>query len=54
METGGELLVIAPGVHKFGEDDKIDVLIRKYGYRKTPEVFCIPNLCTDQQDLTHL
>lgn len=38
METGGELLVIAPGVHKFGEDDKIDVLIRKYGYRKTPEI----------------
>jgi len=38
MDTGGELIVIAPGVHKFGEDDKIDVLIRQYGYRKTPEI----------------
>ena len=28
----GELIVLAPGVHKFGEDNKIDGLIRKYGY----------------------
>jgi len=29
---GGELIVLAPGVTKFGEDHKIDELIRKYGY----------------------
>lgn len=29
---GGELIVIAPGVRKFGEDDDIDKLVRKYGY----------------------
>jgi len=33
METDGELIILAPGVHKFGEDAGIDVLIRKYGYR---------------------
>jgi len=28
----GELIILAPGVRKFGEDDKIGELIRKYGY----------------------
>jgi nickel-dependent lactate racemase len=28
----GELIVLAPGVRKFGEDDENDRLIRKYGY----------------------
>jgi len=34
----GTLVVLAPGVKTFGEDPQIDVLIRKYGYRTTPEV----------------
>jgi len=34
----GELIVLAPGVKTFGEDSEIDRLIRKYGYRTTPEV----------------
>ncbi|EQC27865.1 hypothetical protein SDRG_14445 [Saprolegnia diclina VS20] len=34
----GTLVVLAPGVTHFGEDKQIDVLIRKYGYRTTPEV----------------
>ena len=29
---GGELLVLAPGITKFGEDPQVDQLIRKYGY----------------------
>jgi len=29
----GELIVLAPGVDKFGEDGGIDKLIRKYGYK---------------------
>ena len=33
MADGGELIVLAPGVERFGEDDQCDVLIRKYGYR---------------------
>jgi len=32
IADGGELLVLAPGVERFGEDETIDRLIRKYGY----------------------
>ena len=42
MADGGELIVLAPGVHQFGEDKTVDGLIRKYGYRgrlHTLEVF---------------
>ena len=42
MADGGELIILAPGVHKFGEDDTVDGLTRKYGYRgrlHTLEVF---------------
>lgn len=35
---GGRLIVIAPGVKQFGESATVDRLIRKYGYRHTPEV----------------
>jgi nickel-dependent lactate racemase len=34
----GELIVLAPGVKTFGEDPQIDVLIRQFGYRTTPEI----------------
>lgn len=33
MATGGELLIIAPGLERFGEDQGIDALIRAHGYR---------------------
>lgn len=36
IADGGELIVLAPGVHEFGEDDTIDALIRRHGYRGTP------------------
>ena len=36
IADGGELVVLAPGVREFGEDETIDKLIRKYGYRGTP------------------
>jgi nickel-dependent lactate racemase len=38
IADGGELIVLAPGVKCFGEDQEIDRLIRKYGYRTTPEI----------------
>jgi len=34
----GELVVLAPGVRRFGEDPGIDALIRKYGYFTTPRI----------------
>lgn len=33
IADGGELIVLAPGVERFGEDAQVDKLIRKYGYR---------------------
>jgi hypothetical protein len=36
MADGAELIILAPGVDRFGEDPAIDSLIRKYGYRGTP------------------
>ena len=45
MADGGELIILAPGVERFGEDDQVDRLIRKYGYRgrlHTLEEFSAP------------
>lgn len=45
MADGGELIILAPGVERFGEDDTCDMLIRKYGYRgrlQTLEAFQKP------------
>ena len=36
LADNAELVILAPGVHEFGEDGGIDKLIRKYGYRGTP------------------
>ena len=50
IADGGELLVLAPGVERFGEDLTVDKLIRKYGYRgriQTLEAFDNP----ENQDL---
>ena len=33
MADGGELLILAPGLERFGEDMGVDKLIRKFGYR---------------------
>lgn len=32
IADGGELIVLAPGLERFGEDKTMDALIRKYGY----------------------
>ncbi|MCH2206383.1 MAG: lactate racemase domain-containing protein [Lentisphaerales bacterium] len=37
MANGGELIVLAPELHTFGEDPEIDRLIRKYGYLGTDQ-----------------
>ncbi len=48
MADRGELIVLAPAVETFGEDPEIDRLIRKYGYRTTPEVMAFMR---DNEDL---
>lgn len=37
MADEGELIVLAPGLHRFGEDLEIDNLIRNFGYYSTEE-----------------
>jgi nickel-dependent lactate racemase len=37
MADEGELIILAPELHGFGEDEEIDGLIRKYGYHGTPK-----------------
>ena len=38
MADGGDLVILAPGVKKFGEDAQMDALIRKYGYSGRLEI----------------
>ena len=46
----GELIILAPAVGTFGEDPQIDKLIRKYGYRTTPEVLSAVEQNADLRD----
>ncbi len=38
IADGGELIIIAPGLKRFGEQPEVDQLIRKVGYVGTPRV----------------
>jgi len=48
IADGGELIVLAPGINKFGEDETNDRLIRKYGYVGREKVL---ELCKQNEDL---
>ncbi len=48
LGDGGRLVIIASGVRQFGESKTVDTLIRKYGYRTTPEVL---KLVEENQEL---
>jgi hypothetical protein len=58
MADGGELIILAPGLKEFGEDGEIDRLIRKYGYRSTPETLAAvkanPELANNLSAAAHL
>ena len=53
MADGGELLIIAPGLCRFGEQADVDELIRKYGYSGTENVLRLWKTEPILQDLTH-
>jgi nickel-dependent lactate racemase len=53
MADGGELLVIAPGVERFGEQPEVDALIRKYGYCGTPRALEQYRANADMQEIAH-
>jgi hypothetical protein len=53
MADGGELLILAPGLDRFGENDDVDNFIRKYGYCGTPKAMAQYKTNADMQDLAH-
>ena len=50
VADGGELVVMAPGVHSFGEKEVIDRLIRRHGYVTTPELMAAIETDEELQD----
>lgn len=58
LADDGELIVLGPGVKEFGEDKRIDELIRKYGYKGTPATLKAveenPDLASDLSAAAHL
>jgi nickel-dependent lactate racemase len=58
LADNAELVILAPGVHEFGEDGGIDKLIRKYGYRGTPHTLAAvrdnADLASDLSAAAHL
>jgi nickel-dependent lactate racemase len=53
LADGGELVIIAPGLKRFGEQPEVDALIRKYGYCGTPKVMEAYRRDPVLQDLAH-
>ena len=53
IADGGELLILAPGVERFGEQPEVDALIRKYGYRGTDRTLALYKTEADMQEIPH-
>ena len=53
IADGGELLILAPGVERFGEQPEVDALIRKYGYRGTARTLALFKTEPDMQEIPH-
>jgi nickel-dependent lactate racemase len=53
LADGGDLIIIAPGLKRFGEQPEVDAFIRKYGYVGTPRVMEMYRENADMQDLAH-
>jgi hypothetical protein len=53
LADGGQLIIIASGLERFGEQPEVDALIRKYGYTGTPHIKDLLRRNADMQDLAH-
>jgi len=53
IADGGELLIIAPGLERFGEQPEVDDLIRKYGYTGTPRILGLYKTEADMKEIPH-
>jgi hypothetical protein len=58
MADGGELVVVAPGLERFGEDPLVDTLIRRHGYHgrvaALEAMACDPELSANLAAVAHL
>jgi nickel-dependent lactate racemase len=53
LAAGADLLIIAPGLERFGEQQSVDRMIRKYGYRGTPQTLQQYKENSDLRELAH-
>jgi hypothetical protein len=53
LADGAELLILAPGLKRFGEQPEVDAIIRKYGYTGTDRVMAEYRRQSDLQELAH-
>jgi len=53
IADGGELLIIAPGVERFGEQPEVNALIRKYGYTGTDRILGLYRTEADMKEIPH-
>ena len=53
IADGGELIIIAPGLKRFGEQPEVDDLIRRFGYVGTSQVMQWYRAKQELQDLAH-
>lgn len=53
LADGGELLILAPGVERFGEQPDVDALIRKYGYKGIERTLQLYTSEADMQAIPH-
>lgn len=54
IADGGELLIIAPGLERFGEQKEVDDIIRKYGYCGREKVMQLWRDCPEDGDLKEM
>jgi nickel-dependent lactate racemase len=53
IADGGELIIIAPGLERFGEQPEVEAIIQKYGYVGTPRVMEHYRREPELQDFAH-
>jgi len=53
IADGGELIIIAPGLKRFGEQKGVDRIIRKYGYAGTEQTMKLYGKNEDLKELAH-
>ena len=53
IADGGQLLILAPGVERFGEQPEVEALIRKYGYKGTERTLKLFRSEPDMQAIPH-